>query len=65
MGKVSVRFRMLPNGKVGEVQIYEWSHPGFVLPVFAAIRQWEFEVPRGDVVPPNYYFELPIEFVLE
>jgi TonB family protein len=57
-GKLSVRFRIGPSGKVQSAEPADGSipDPAFVNAVLAKVRQWTFEPPAGRTVEVLYPF---------
>jgi len=64
-GTAYLRFEVLPNGRVGAVQIDRSAgHPDLDQAAIEAIRQWRFEPARRGSEPVTVWVTLPVRFEL-
>ena len=64
-GITHLRFEVLPNGRVGSVQVDRSAgHPDLDQAAVEAIRQWRFEPARRGSEPVTVWVTLPVRFEL-
>jgi protein TonB len=64
-GTTHLRFEVLPNGRVGSVQVDRSAgHPDLDQAAVEAIRQWRFEPARRGSEPVTVWVTLPVRFEL-
>ena len=61
-GEVLVAFMVERDGRVGEVEVIQASHPGLGEAALQAVRQWRFEPPRYHGQPVRVRLQVPIRF---
>ena len=61
-GEVLVSFMVEKDGRVGEVEVMQASHPGLGEAAMQAVRQWRFAPPLYHGQPARVRLQVPIRF---